>query len=86
MTSQVPPILADAAQFERVQECLASRRLQNIEAKSTQVRTLLTGLLRCATCGKKLTLMSGKGGRYQYYRCATKMKIGPTECTCPNLP
>jgi len=30
--------------------------------------------------------MSGKSGHYQYYCRATKLKSGPNECGCPNLP
>lgn len=82
----VPSILAAPEQFDRIQQSLAGRRLSNIESKSTQVSTLLTGLLVCGFCGRGLALATGKSGRYKYYKCATKLKIGPAECDCPNLP
>jgi len=39
--------------------------------QSAGAPTLLTGLAKCAKCGANFVLMSGKGGQYKYYRCAS---------------
>ena len=48
--------------------------------------TLLTGLLKCACCGAGMTLATGKGGRYRYYKCNTRIGKGIDYCQSENLP
>ena len=48
--------------------------------------TLLTGICFCATCGKAMTLRTGKGGRYRYYTCSTKARQGETGCVGRTVP
>ena len=48
--------------------------------------TLLTGLLRCANCGASMTLITGKGGKYRYYKCNTRIAQHARACTTPALP
>ncbi|SOY52716.1 conserved hypothetical protein [Cupriavidus taiwanensis] len=85
ITTKVPPILPKAV-FDEVQGNLAKRRPPNTENRASQVPTLLTGLLICNHCKKGLMLMTGKSGKYKYYRCLSKQKISPDACTCPNFP
>ena len=46
---------------------------------------LLTGLLKCA-CGHHITAVTGKSGRYHYYKCAARQSKGNHACVSRNLP
>ena len=48
--------------------------------------TLLTGLLRCGNCSAGMTLATGKGGRYRYYKCNTRIAQSIGACTTPAVP
>ncbi|WP_443082788.1 recombinase family protein [Variovorax sp. PAMC 28711] len=48
--------------------------------------TLLTGLLRCANCGAGMTTATGKGGRYRYYKCNTRIGQSSGACCTPAVP
>jgi DNA invertase Pin-like site-specific DNA recombinase len=65
----VPPIV-DADLWERCQ----SRRAENrANTERSDRRHLLSGLLRCPTCGLRLTVQGSKGiGRITYYKCTTE--------------
>jgi site-specific DNA recombinase len=45
--------------------------------------TLLTGLLRCGNCGAAMTTATGKGGRYRYYKCNTRIGQHTHACDTP---
>ena len=48
-------------------------------------KTLLVGLIKCGHCGAGMSLMTGKGGRYRYYKCKTRMTKANNFCDCPNI-
>ncbi len=48
--------------------------------------TLLTGLLRCANCGAGMTTATGKGGKYRYYKCNTRIGQRIGACSTPAVP
>ena len=48
--------------------------------------TLLTGLLRCENCGAGMTTATGKGGRYRYYKCNSRISRSITACSTPAVP
>ena len=48
--------------------------------------TLLTGLLKCAECGAGMTLATGKGGRYRWYKRNTRIGQSIHACTTPAVP
>ena len=52
-------------------------------ARVVNTPTLLTGLLRCDACGAGMTTATGKGGRYQYYKCNTRIGRGAGACCTP---
>ena len=52
-------------------------------ARVVTTPTLLTGLLRCQNCGASMTTATGKGGRYQYYKCNTRISRGAGACRTP---
>lgn len=43
---------------------------------------MLAGIAKCghSECGNALTIATGKGGRYRYYRCSRRLRRGETVC------
>ena len=62
------------------------RSPQITPARVVNSPTLLTGLLRCANCGAGMTLATGKGGRYRYYKCNTRIGQSIGSCSTPAVP
>ena len=46
---------------------------------------LLSGLLKCETCGKAMTAADAKSGKYTYYVCHSLLKKGRGTCDTPRL-
>jgi len=81
----VEPIV-DPALFRRVQLRRGARAPAAVAPRVVSSPTLLTGLLKCACCGAGMTLATGKGGRYRYYKCNTRIGKGIDYCESENLP
>jgi site-specific DNA recombinase len=43
-------------------------------------------LLKCGNCGAGMTLITGKSGRYRYYRCTSRHNKGNRSCGSGNIP
>jgi DNA invertase Pin-like site-specific DNA recombinase len=82
---KVEPIVAEDL-FTAVQEKLASRSPERVPPRVVNCPTLLTGLLKCGACGAGMTLATGKGGKYRYYKCSKRILKGKNTCTSDNLP
>ena len=80
------PAIIDAATFEQVRAKRESRAPDKTPPRITTSPTLLTGLLKCGVCGKQLTIATGKGGQYKYYKCTSRHGQGNHACTSANLP
>lgn len=80
------PAIIDAATFERVREKRISRAPSRTPPRLVSNPTLLTGLLKCGTCGGSMTLVTGKSGSYKYYKCTRRQSQGNHACTSANLP
>ncbi len=80
------PAIIDAALFERVRVKRESRAPSKISPRIVSSPTLLTGLIKCGVCGGSMTLATGKGGRYKYYKCTSRQNKGNHVCTSGNLP
>ncbi len=80
------PAIIDAAMFERVRLKRESRAPSQTPPRRLTSPTLLTGLLKCGVCGGHMTITTGKGGRYRYYKCTSRCNKGNTACTSANLP
>jgi site-specific DNA recombinase len=79
------PAIISGELFSRAQERRQARHASQIPARVVASPTFLTGLLRCGACGAGMTLATGKGGRYRYYRCGTRIQQG-TGCEAGNVP
>ena len=72
--------------FNRVQEILKERRPDITAPRITNSEVLLTGLIRCESCGGPMMLCTGTGrsGRvYRYYACAGRQHHGRLACGRP---
>ena len=81
----VEPII-DATIFRRVEVRRAARSPAIVPPRVISSPTLLTGLLKCGHCGAGMTLATGKGGRYRYYKCNTRIGKGIDYCKSGNVP
>ena len=82
---EMEPII-DAATFEAARSRRAARAPEKVPPRIVNSPTLLTGLLKCGGCGAGMTLATGKGGRYRYYKCNTKISKGVHLCNTPAIP
>lgn len=82
---EVEPII-DPELFDQVKRLRENRQPTQGPPKIVSSQTLLTGLLKCGHCGCSMALATGKSGRYQYYKCTTKLSKATHLCPTPNLP
>lgn len=80
------PVIIDAARFEQVRAKRELRAPAQNPPRITSSPTLLTGLLKCGVCGGSMTLVTGKSGRYKYYKCTTRQNKGNHACSSGNHP
>jgi site-specific DNA recombinase len=79
ITINVDPIVAPE-QWDRVAAILESRSPKIANPSVVSSPMLLTGLLVCGKCGAKMTLESGKSGKYRYYQCRKRLREGKDKC------
>ena len=79
------PAIIDAAIFERLRIKREARAPAKTPPRITNSPTLLTGLLKCS-CGASMTVATGKGGLYRYYKCTRRKSLGNDACDSKNLP
>lgn len=77
--------IVDIETFTQVAALREARSPKTNPARRTSFPNLLTGLLKCA-CGHHITAVSGKSGRYRYYKCAARQSKGNHACESRNLP
>ena len=82
--SDIPAII-NPLKFDQVRLKRESRTPVNSNPRALTSPCLLTGLLKCGHCGNALTLATGKGGRYRYYKCTTRKNKGNLACDSKNL-
>jgi site-specific DNA recombinase len=82
------PPLIDQALFEHAQQILTERGEDISLRRSNRSHYLLTGLIRCARCGKRYigAAAHGHGGRYPYYVCFSRQRYGTRACDNDRLP
>ena len=84
ITVAVPAII-DKGTLCRVHARLASRAPAKSAPRLVNNPALLTGLLKCGGCGAGMTLITGKGGRYRYYKCQTRIAQNNRACDNPAI-
>ncbi len=80
-TIDVPVIIPEAEWLE-VQAGIARNAMHITPARIVSSPTMLAGIAKCGhpECGNALTIATGKGGRYRYYRCSRRLRRGDTAC------
>ena len=89
----MPPVRVDNAfpaiisrdEFERVAAILGSKAPAKIHPRRAASPYLLSGIVRCETCGKALTAHEAKSGQFTYYVCHSLLKRGQGACDTPRL-
>ena len=71
--------------FERVSAILGSKAPAKIHPRRAASPYLLSGIVRCETCGKALTAHEAKSGQFTYYVCHSLLKRGQGACDTPRL-
>lgn len=79
---QVEPIVEEGT-FSRAHARASARAPAKVPPRQVTSPTLLTGLLKCGCCGSGMTLVTGKSGRYRYYKC--NRRIGQRNAACENV-
>ncbi len=81
----VPPII-DQETFAKAERMRYEHAPGRVAPRLVNSKILLSGLLKCGECGSGMTLMTGKGGRYRYYKCVNQKTKGKNRCSTPNIP
>ena len=79
------PAIVSKREFQRVNKLLGSRAPKKVHPRRSASPYLLSGLLRCETCGKAMTAAEAKSGKYTYYVCHSLLKRGSGTCKTPRL-
>ena len=64
---------------------LKQRAPANMNPRRVSSSYLLSGLVKCGSCGKSLTGQGAKSGKFAYYVCGTLLKRGKGTCGAPYL-
>ena len=79
------PAIVSKRDFQRARKLLASRAPKKMNPRRASSPYLLSGLIKCETCGKAMTAAEAKSGRYTYYICHSLLKRGKGTCETPRL-
>ena len=79
------PALVSQGQFQRVMGLLESRAPVHSHPRRSASSYLLSGIVKCQTCGKALSGQESKSGQFAYYVCQSLMKQGSGACDAPRL-
>ncbi len=83
--TSIPPII-NAHQFELVKAKREARKPDKAPIQRILSKKLLTGLIKCGECGGLMTKTTGKGGKYEYYKCTSRCSKGNVACSSKSLP
>ena len=79
------PAIVTRDEYERANQFLQSRAPKVVHPRRASSPYLLSGLVRCESCGQALTAAEAKSGRYTYYVCQSLIKRGRGACGTPRL-
>ena len=79
------PALVSRDVFNRVVSLLESRAPVHSHPRRSASSYLLSGIVKCRTCGKALSGQESKSGQFAYYVCQSLLKQGSGACDAPRL-
>lgn len=76
------PVIVPDAEWLEVQASIVRNSRHITPPSFVSGPTMLAGIAKCghSECGHALTIATGKGGRYRYYRCSRRLRRGETVC------
>lgn len=76
------PVIVPEAEWLEFQASIVRNSRQMTPPSFVFGPTMLAGIAKCGhpDCGHALTIATGKGGRYRYYRCSSRLRRGETVC------
>ena len=88
-----PPVRAEDAhpaviskrEYQRAKKLLGSCAPKQANPRRAPSPYLLSGILRCESCGRAMSSSEAKSGKYAYYVCQSLLKLGPEACSAPTL-
>ena len=79
------PAIVSKRDFQKARKLLGSRAPKKVNPRRASSPYLLSGLVKCETCGKAMTAAEAKSGKYTYYVCHSLLKQGKGTCDTPRL-
>ncbi len=77
------PEIIPAHRFDMAQKVLRGRNPKKTPPRDTTSNILLSKVAVCGHCGSRMTISTGKSGKYRYYSCSGEMRRGKS--TCPGM-
>ena len=81
----VEPII-EKALFTLAEAKRTANQPKNSNPKQNASPIFLSGLIKCGQCGSGMTLVTGKSGRYRYYKCTNQKHKTLAACNTSNIP
>ncbi len=79
------PAIVSRGEFEQVAAILGAKAPAKIHPRRAASPYLLSGIVKCETCGKALSAHEAKSGQFTYYVCHSLLKQGQGACDTPRL-
>ena len=79
------PAIVSHQDLHRVAAILGSKAPSKVHPRRAASPYLLSGIVKCETCGKALTAHEAKSGQFTYYVCHSLLKRGQGACDTPRL-
>ena len=79
------PAIVSRELFSRVQSELRAKAPSVMHPRQAASAHLLSGLLKCRSCGRSFVAQGAKSGQYTYYVCNLIQKRGAGACDAPRL-
>ena len=79
------PAIISKREYQRVKKLLGSRAPKQANPRRASSPYLLSGILKCETCGRAMSASEAKSGKYTYYICHSLLKRGKGICKTPRL-
>ncbi len=81
------PAIIEQATFVGAQQILAARGQDHAKRAANRSDYLLTGLMRCPTCGKAMigTRAHSRSRVYRYYACFTRIRYDTSRCAASRM-
>ena len=79
------PAIVSRDEFNRAAKVMQANAPDKQHPQRTASQYLLSGLAKCAECGRALIGQEAKSGKYAYYVCHSLLKRGKGTCDTPRL-